>query len=126
MGRSPRQKGGVERGDATRGGVQEIPEHDEAPGVCAREQRREPREIGPRAAARQSDAARAERGGLAQMHVRDEQRLAGRPVERAIRLQLDALAGERRRPRGRGAWCHGGRGNGGGWVAGDGHGVAGA
>ena len=55
MGGAPGEERGVERRDAARGGVQEIAEHDEAPCARPRDQRREPREVGLRAAARQRE-----------------------------------------------------------------------
>ena len=56
---------------------------------CASSSARQPREVGGGRAARQRDAAGAERRRLAEVHVGDEQRALARPVQRALGEQLD-------------------------------------
>jgi hypothetical protein len=75
--------------------VQEIAEHNETRRTGAREERREPRKIRLRAAARKRNAARAERGSLAEMNVGDEERAGRGPVQRALGMQRHALPAQR-------------------------------
>ena len=97
MRRAPRLERRIKRCDAAGAGVQEIAEHHEPRGTRAATQRREPRKVGLRVAARQRHAAGAKCGGLAEMHVGDEERAPARAsATRARRRSIDALAAQRR------------------------------
>lgn len=71
--------------------MQEIAEHDERVRAGPRDQCAQPFEIRCGRAARYGHATGTKRGGLAQMHVRDEQRPFAGTVQRARSEQLDAL-----------------------------------
>jgi hypothetical protein len=117
---APTRERGIERSDPSGRRVQEIAEDHEPRRLRAFDERREAREIVRRRTARNRYAARAQCRRLAEMHVRDEQRLLARPEERTLGEQFDTLAAERRHQRarrGRGAVRGEQRGGGGGHVA---------
>ena len=74
--------------------VQQVAEHDQAARAAVVDQRAEPAQRGRGGAGRHRHAERAEGLGLAEVHVGDEQRGAGRPPERAAREQTHRLARE--------------------------------
>lgn len=73
--------------------VDEVAEHDETFRRELAEQAIESREIVIRIAAWYGDARAAEDRAFAEVHVRDEQRSSRRPVDCALRMQGQSLAG---------------------------------
>jgi hypothetical protein len=93
--RTPSAKCFVERCNASRFRTQEITEHDEPRRARSLDQARETREIRRRRFARQRNA-RAQPGRLSEMHVGDEQCARFGPVQCALGVEHDTLAGNAR------------------------------
>ncbi len=94
---APGQERRIERGDDAGLRVQEVAEHDQTLRAARVDERGQAREIGGGRAARHRHAAGAERRGLAQVHVGDEQRAHPRPQERPLGEELHRLVADRRR-----------------------------